>query len=441
MRVRVLLVGSGGREHALGWALRRTRPDLELVSAPGNPGLAELGTVLSIPAEDVPRLVEAARRERVDLVVPGPEAPLTAGLSDALRSEGIPCFGPVARAAALEGSKVFAKELLRACGAPTADFAVARRLSEAARAIERFGAPVVVKVDGLAGGKGVLVAATPEEALAFAARALSGESFGAAGRAIVVEQFLSGEEVSLFYWSNGRDVAPLPAARDYKRLGDGQTGPNTGGMGATAPRRVAPSVASEIEERAVRPVLTELARRGSPYHGILYCGIILCDDGPRVLEFNCRFGDPEAQALLPLADGDLAGAFLAAATSGPLPAWRSRSGCAVSVVLASEGYPDAPRSGREVRGVEAAGRLEGVLVFHGATRREGERLVSSGGRVLTVTGLAARQEEARERAYEALSRIELAGATWRSDIGGAPRVGLALDGRRSPGEGPRWPRG
>jgi phosphoribosylamine--glycine ligase len=412
-----LLVGGGGREHALGWALCRGHAGLELLSAPGNPGLASLGRLLPIAATDVSGLAEAARRERVDLVVAGPEAPLVAGLADRLAHSGVPCFGPLSGAAALEGSKVFAKELLQRVGAPTARHVVARDRADVERAWRSFGGRAVVKVDGLAAGKGVLVAESAEAALAFAARALSGEAFGEAGKVLVVEERLAGRELTLFYWTNGREFSLLPAARDYKRLADGDRGPNTGGMGATAPHALPPPLGDAVAERVVAPVLAALRQRGAPYRGVLYCGIMVTAEGPMVLEFNCRFGDPEAQALLPLAGGDLAASLLAVAREERLPAWAERPGFAASVVLAAPGYPEAPRTGAPIEGVARAEGVEGALVFHAGTRLAGGRLVSAGGRVLAVTGTAAEPREARARAYRALSCLSLAGGQYRTDVG------------------------
>ena len=424
--MRILLIGGGGREHALGWALQRDHPEVTLLVAPGNPGLERLGRALPIAVTDVPALAEAARREQVDLVVAGPEAPLVAGLADRLEGHGIPCFGPGAAAAALEGSKVFAKEVLRACGAPTAPSLVVESESGIGPALERFGDRVVVKADGLAAGKGVLVASSREEADLFARRALSGASVGDAGKRLVFEERLSGDEVSLFYWTNGQDVALLPAARDYKRLADGDRGPNTGGMGATAPHPVPPGLERTVTESVVRPVLDYLAARGAQYRGVLYCGIMRTARGPMVLEFNCRFGDPEAQALLPLAAGHVGQAFLAAARGEPLASWRSRPGAAVAVVLASEGYPEAPRTGRRIFGLEEAATADGVLVFHAGVARQGEELVSAGGRVLTITGVGPTGSEARRHAYDALQRIRLEGAVWRTDVGDAVAAGSPL---------------
>ena len=424
--MRVLLVGSGGREHALGWALARGNAELRLWAAPGNPGLESVATLVPVPAGDAAALAEVARRTPVDLVVAGPEAPLVAGLADRLAEDGIPCFGPTAAAAALEGSKVFAKEMLAACGAPTAAFAVVSTEDELHSALVRFGDRVVVKADGLAAGKGVLVAESQEEALQFGRAALSGSSFGDAGRRLVVEERLLGEEFSLFYWTNGTDVALLPAARDYKRLLTGDRGPNTGGMGATAPHAVPGDLEDLVTERVVRPVLERLASRGTGYRGVLYCGILRTVEGPQVLEFNCRFGDPEAQVLLPLAAGDLSAAFLAAACGEALPAWETRPGAAVSVVLASEGYPAAPVTGRDIAGVEAAAAVDGAVLFHAGTARRGGRLVSAGGRVLCVTGLAPDGEAARRTAYRALGQVRLEGAVWRDDVGASVPAGEPL---------------
>jgi phosphoribosylamine--glycine ligase len=397
--VNVLVVGSGGREHALAWQLGRS-PELgELHAAPGNPGIAGLGTCHPVRADDAETLLDLSRQLGIDLVVVGPEAPLVAGLADELRHAGVAVFGPSAAAARIEGSKSFAKEVMRSAGIPTA------------AELDGPWAPCVVKADGLAAGKGVFVCPTQAEAEAAWARAKE------LGDRVVVEELLEGEEVSVFALSDGAEALGLAPAQDFKRLRDGDEGPNTGGMGSYSP---VPALSAEEVEELVdavhRPVLAELAARGRPYQGLLYAGLMLTADGPRVLEFNCRFGDPETQAILPRLEGDLLPA-LAAAAEGSLTGIELAvsADAAVSVVLASPGYPDAPETGIPLGGIEEA-EADGALVFHAGTARRGEALVSAGGRVLNVTALGATVTEARERAYRAAERIEFPGVHYRRDI-------------------------
>jgi phosphoribosylamine---glycine ligase len=397
--VNVLVVGSGGREHALAWQLGRS-PELdELHAAPGNPGIADLGTCHPVRADDAETLLDLSRQLGIDLVVVGPEAPLVAGLADELRHAGVAVFGPSAAAARIEGSKSFAKEVMRSAGIPTA------------AELDGPWAPCVVKADGLAAGKGVFVC--PTQAVAEAAWARAKEL----GDRVVVEELLEGEEVSVFALCDGAEALGLAPAQDFKRLRDGDEGPNTGGMGSYSP--VPALSAEEVEElmdAVHRPVLAELAARGRPYQGLLYAGLMLTADGPRVLEFNCRFGDPETQAILPRLEGDLLPA-LAAAAEGSLTGIELAvsAGAAVTVVLASPGYPDAPETGIPLGGIEEA-EADGALVFHAGTARRGEALVSAGGRVLNVTALGATVTEARDRAYRAAERIEFPGGHYRRDI-------------------------
>jgi phosphoribosylamine--glycine ligase len=396
----VLVVGSGAREHALVWKLARSPRQPELHAAPGNPGIASLATCHPVAPEDGEALLDLCRERSVELVVVGPEAPLVAGVADVLRHGGVPVFGPGAEAARIEGSKTFAKDVMRAAGVATAP-----RLDEPR-------APCVVKADGLAAGKGVFVCRTQREAEDAWQRA------GALAGGALVEEFLEGEEVSLFAVSDGGEALGLPAVRDAKRLLDGDEGPNTGGMGAYSPVPfLGAAEADALVDEIHRPVLAELARRGTPFFGLLYAGLMLTEDGPRVLEFNCRFGDPETQALVPRLDGDLLDT-LARAAGGDLAGadLAASDEAAVSVVLASAGYPDTPEVGTSISGVEAA-EQRGALVFHAGTAVRDGLLVTAGGRVLTVTATGASLDEARDRAYAAVDEIELPGARFRRDIG------------------------
>jgi phosphoribosylamine---glycine ligase len=406
--MRVLIVGSGGREHALAWRLARDGSSTELHAAPGNPGIAALGTCHPVRAEDGDALLELARALSIDLVVVGPEAPLVAGVADRLRHGGILVFGPTAAAARIEGSKSFAKEVLEAAGVPTA------------RALAEPAAPCVVKADGLAAGKGVFVCRTQEELGAGLAAA------GAVGGPVVVEELLEGEELSVFALCDGRRAIPLAAARDYKRAGDGDTGPNTGGMGAFSPvPGFGPAEVDELVEQIHAPVILELSRRRTPFAGLLYAGLMLTEDGPKVLEFNCRFGDPETQSLLPRIDGDLVSA-LATAAAGDLDgnALEVAPRAAVTVVVAGGEYPERNDSGSEIEGIAAAEDI-GALVFHSGTALRGDRLVTNGGRILGVTGVADQLEGARALAYQGAASITFPGARYRTDVAlpEASRVG------------------
>jgi phosphoribosylamine--glycine ligase len=396
--VKVLLVGSGGREHALAWKLRQS-PDLdELHAAPGNPGIAALGACHPVRADDGEGLLGLAGSLDVDLVVIGPEAPLVAGVADRLRHAGLAVFGPSGAAARIEGSKRFAKEVMRAAGVPTADpMAVAR-------------VPCVVKADGLAAGKGVFVCRTQAELDAGLRAATS------LGGAIVVEEFLEGEEASLFALADGADVMPLAAARDFKQAGDGDTGPNTGGMGCFAPvPGLGRAVLDDLVDRIHRPVVAELAARGAPFVGVLFAGVMLTDDGPRVLEFNCRFGDPEAQTIVPLLEDDLLRTLRAAATGDFDGDCRLSDHAAVTVVLAARDYPAGGDVGSPIEGVDAAAAA-GALVFHGGTALRGDALVTNGGRIVSVTGVGESLGQARDLAYDAAARISFSGARYRRDI-------------------------
>ena len=392
-------MGSGGREHALAWALARSGGVTELHAAPGNPGIAALAVCHPVRAGDPATLVPLAAELGVDLVVVGPELPLVAGLADALRRRGIPVFGPSRAAARIEGSKGFAKDVMESAGVPTAhNLSVARP-------------PCVVKADGLAAGKGVWVCHTQDELDAgLRAAKMLGQPFQ-------VEELLEGPEVSLFALCDGTTAVPLPAAQDYKRIGDGNEGPNTGGMGSYSPvPRLPAAEADELVDEVCRPVLAELVRRGAPFTGVLFAGLMLTADGPRVLEFNCRFGDPETQSLLPLLEGDLLSA-LAAAAAGELRgvALAASERAAVTIVLAAGNYPERGDVGTPISGIEDA-EAAGALVFHAGTALQEGRLVTNGGRILDVTAVGDSLDEARAAAYAAAAHVDFTGVRYRRDI-------------------------
>ena len=404
--MKILIVGSGGREHALAWRLAQDPAVEEIHAAPGNPGIATLGRCHPIRPEDGESLLDLARTLAVDLVVVGPEGPLVAGVADELRHAGIAVFGPGRAAARIEGSKLFAKEVMAAVGVPAAESLAVARL------------PCVIKADGLAAGKGVFVCRTQDELEAGlrAATAFAGP--------LVIEELLEGEEISVFAFSDGRTVLPLPAAQDFKRIGDGDTGPNTGGMGSYSPvPRLRAGELEELVELVHRPVVEELARRGSPFVGVLFAGLMLTESGPKVLEFNCRFGDPETQSLLPRLEGDLAGVLFAAAAGNLTGIELSVSPtAAVTVVLAAGDYPANGDHGAEITGIADAESL-GAFVFHAGTALHGERLVTNGGRILNVTATGPTIAEARTAAYAACDRIAFAGVQRRGDIALAASTG------------------
>ena len=425
--MKILLLGSGGREHALADALSRENTSVELIAAPGNPGIAELARLVSINANDPMEVAALAEQEQVELVVVGPEAPLAAGVVDYLQQRGIPAFGPTMGAAMVETSKADTKALMMDAGIPTAHAETHRVASEAKAAVRsRFGAPVVIKASGLAAGKGVIVCMSEAEAFDAIDRILDDRVFGEAGAECLVESFMTGEELSLFAIADGTDVLPMIGAQDHKRLLDGDEGPNTGGMGAYTPVSLStPSLVDDVTERIFLPTLHALRKRGTPFSGLLYAGLMLTPDGPKVVEFNCRFGDPETQAILPMLTSSLLDPMLAVARGGrignmaPLT-WRS--GASVTTVVASGGYPDSPKTGFPVH-VPSFG--DDVRVFHAGTKRSGSDLVTSGGRVFAVTALADTFAAAQQASRDAASRIEFEGAVYRRDIGWreASRVG------------------
>ena len=418
--MRILVVGSGGREHALCWAIAASPLCDALYAAPGNPGMAELATCVNIGATEIGKLIEFAKTERIDFVVVGPEGPLVAGLVDLLEAEGIAAFGPSAAASALEGSKGFTKDLCAKYGIPTAAY---RRFTEAGPAkdyVREQGAPIVVKADGLAAGKGVTVAFDIETALAAIDEALVGNRFGKAGAELVIEEFLTGEEASIFALVDGQHALLLASAQDHKRVGDGDTGPNTGGMGAYSPAPcVTPEIECQVRDRIIQPTIAAMVQEGKPFKGVLYAGVILTGTGPQLIEFNVRFGDPECQALLPRLKSDLLPALLAA-RDGVLGDFdlRWRDEASVCVVLAAKGYPGEPLKGTEIRGLDLATASDAeVTIFHAGTKRDGERLLAEGGRVLNVVALGRDVAEAQRRAYAAIDRIDWPEGFCRRDIG------------------------
>lgn len=421
--MKVLLLGGGAREHALGWKLARSPLLTGLTSLPGNPGLAELGQVVEgISASDAGAVAAFARQQETDLVVVGPEAPLAAGVVDALLRQGVKAFGPSQSAARLESSKSFAKEIMERAEVPTARAGTFENRQPAVEYLEGQPGPFVVKADGLAAGKGVLVTDDRAEAVSWVDRCLGGD-FGEAGHTIVIEDYLTGPEVSVFALCDGNDAVPLQPARDYKRLGDHGRGPNTGGMGCYSP--VADLPAGLIDwtlDHVMRPVLEQMGSAGSPYQGFLYAGLVLTDEGPQVLEFNCRLGDPETQVVLPRLETDLLAAIVACLNGEAHTldlAWSADA--AVDVVLAAAGYPENPRAGDPITGVDTAVESPGVLVFHAGTTRQMGTLKTNGGRVINVVGTAPTLPEARRRAYAAAERIKFRGKQNRSDIAGVSK--------------------
>jgi phosphoribosylamine--glycine ligase len=420
--MKVLVVGAGGREHALVWRLRQEDPSIEVVAAPGNPGIAELAECVPIGASDIDALITYARQSGIEWTLVGPEAPLAAGIVDAFRATRLSIFGPTRAGAMLETSKAFSKALMADAGVPTARSVTCGNLAEAYAAIGEFGAPVVIKASGLAAGKGVIICETVDEARSAAAAMLKDGLFGKAGDTILVEEFMEGEELSLFVMTDGERFVVLPPAQDHKRLLDRDRGPNTGGMGAYSPLSLVeemPGIIDEILDHVVRPTLAAMRSRGTPFAGLLYVGAMLTSDGPKVVEFNCRFGDPETQAVLPamsLSDSMIDAMFTIARgdkLSGDSRLSASRS--AVTTVLAAPGYPEAPRIGAAI---QIPTIPNDVLVFHAGTKRRNDgALLTAGGRVLTVTGIGSAFDEAQLRSQSFAREIDFAGKQFRADIG------------------------
>ncbi len=417
--MRILVVGSGGREHALAWSIAASSLTDALFAAPGNPGIAEEAECLPIAATDSGAIRALVRERRIDLVVIGPEGPLVEGLADQLAEDGVAVFGPGRSAARLEGSKAFTKSICDSRQIPTAAWKSFDALEPALAHLDAIGAPIVVKADGLAAGKGVIMAETRAEAEEAVRAMLDGGRFGAAGASVVIESWLGGEEASFFALVDGETALPLASAQDHKRVGDGDSGPNTGGMGAYSPAPVVtPEVAGRIMDRIIEPTVAEMAARGCPFKGVLYAGVMIEEGIPRLLEYNVRFGDPECQALMMRLKSDLVPALLATHHGGLRHFdLRWHEDPAMTVVLASKGYPGSVRSGGAIGGIAKADAMEGVKVFHAGTALEQGQLVAAGGRALNVTARGSTLAEARDRAYRAVETIDFPDGFCRSDIG------------------------
>ncbi len=414
----ILLIGSGGREHALAHAIAKSPLLTKLYVAPGNPGTAQIAENVQLDQADHRNIIAFCHRMRIDLVVIGPEAPLVAGLVDDLEQAGFAAFGPSKAAAQLEGSKGFTKDLCREFNIPTGEYARFSAVEPAKAYIRERGAPIVVKADGLAAGKGVIVAMSLNEALD-AVDTIFGGAFGAAGAEVVVEEFLDGEEASFFALCDGERALAFASAQDHKRVGDGDTGPNTGGMGAYSPAPVVTAdICARVMQEIVQPALHGMKARGMPYKGVLFVGLMIGKDGPKLIEFNARFGDPETQVMLPRLDEDIVPLLLACA-KGQLrnEPVKLKDMTALTIVFAARGYPDAPERGSEIRGIEKAQAIQDVIVFHAGTKRDAGVLIANGGRVLNVTALGKDVASAQKRAYEAIAAIEWPGGFYRRDIG------------------------
>lgn len=417
--MKVLVIGGGGREHTLVWKLAQSKSVDKIYCAPGNPGIAQLAECLDLDVNNLEKLALWAKDHKIDLTVVGPEAPLVAGIVDVFKANGLTIFGPSGKAAEIEGSKIFSKELMEKYGVPTAFFKVCDNLADAKAYVEEKGAPIVIKADGLAAGKGVVVAMTKQEALDALDEMMGAHhKFGAAGNKVVIEEFMDGEEASLLCFTDGKTIVPMIAAQDHKRVNDGDQGPNTGGMGAYAP---APVMTPELKQKTIdtilRPVVDAMAREGRPYSGCLYAGLMIKGDSVKVVEFNARFGDPETQVVLPLLDGDLAQIMVACAKgtlSPDMVKWSDKS--AVCVVMASGGYPASYKKGIPITGLKDAEAMADVAVFHAGTKAEDGKILTNGGRVLGVTAMAESIPAAQQKAYDAVEKIHFAGEHYRQDI-------------------------
>jgi len=435
--VNILVIGSGGREHAICWKLRQSPEVKKLYCAPGNAGIESVATTVALKSTDIQGLLKFAVDHSIDLTVVGPEQPLVMGIVDDFQQDGLAIFGPTAAAARLEGSKAFAKEFMNRHGIPTAKHRTftAATIPDAMAFVNELKAPVVVKADGLAAGKGVLICGNRNDALAALHDMIQRKVFGAAGDHVVIEEFLGGEEASMFAVCDGERFTVLASAQDHKRILDGDKGKNTGGMGAYSP---APILTKELQaqviETVIRPTLAGMKSEGTPYRGCLYVGLMIMDDGPRVLEYNCRFGDPETQVVIPLIDGDLAALLHSAARGSLAPdAVSQHPASAVCVVMASHGYPDEYETGKVIRGLDSSDMDKGEVVFHAGTKKEGNTIVTAGGRVLGVTavGYDHELESTIEAAYRLVHRIAFDGAYYRSDIGRKGLMHLSTQGKKS----------
>ena len=416
--MQVLVIGGGGREHTLVWKLAQSKKVTKLYAAPGNPGMKDLAECVDLDIADLDGLADWAEKHAIDLTVVGPEAPLVAGIVDVFKARGLTIFGPSAKAAEIEGSKIFSKELMEKYGVPTAFFKVCDNLADARAFVEEKGAPIVIKADGLAAGKGVVVAMTRDEALAALDEMMGAHKFGRAGNRVVIEEFMEGEEASLLAFTDGKTIVPMLAAQDHNRVNDGDQGPNTGGMGAYCP---APVMTAALKEKTVkevlRPIVDALAKEGRPYSGCLYAGLMIKGDSVKVVEFNARFGDPETQVVLPLLKSDLAEIMVACANGTLTPdlvEWSDKA--AVCVVMASGGYPASYKKGIPITGLKAANVMDDVVVFHAGTREEDGKILTNGGRVLGVTAVADDIPSAQQKAYDAVDKIHFDGAHYRQDI-------------------------
>ena len=416
--MQVLVIGGGGREHTLVWKLAQSKKVTKLYAAPGNPGMKDLAECVDLDIADLDGLADWAEKHAIDLTGVGPEAPLVAGIVDVFKARGLTIFGPSAKAAEIEGSKIFSKELMEKYGVPTAFFKVCDNLADARAFVEEKGAPIVIKADGLAAGKGVVVAMTRDEALAALDEMMGAHKFGSAGNRVVIEEFMEGEEASLLAFTDGKTIVPMLAAQDHKRVNDGDQGPNTGGMGAYCP---APVMTDALKEKTVkevlRPIVDALAKEGRPYSGCLYAGLMIKGDSVKVVEFNARFGDPETQVVLPLLKSDLAEIMVACANGTLTPdlvEWSDKA--AVCVVMASGGYPASYKKGIPITGLKAANAMDDVVVFHAGTREEDGKILTNGGRVLGVTAVADDIPSAQQKAYDAVDKIHFDGAHYRQDI-------------------------
>lgn len=416
--MQVLVIGGGGREHTLVWKLAQSKKVTKLYAAPGNPGMKDLAECVDLDIADLDGLADWAEKHAIDLTVVGPEAPLVAGIVDVFKARGLTIFGPSAKAAEIEGSKIFSKELMEKYGVPTAFFKVCDNLADARAFVEEKGAPIVIKADGLAAGKGVVVAMTKDEALAALDEMMGAHKFGSAGNRVVIEEFMEGEEASLLAFTDGKTIVPMLAAQDHKRVNDGDQGPNTGGMGAYCP---APVMTDALKKKTVkevlRPIVDALAKEGRPYSGCLYAGLMIKGDSVKVVEFNARFGDPETQVVLPLLKSDLAEIMVACANGTLTPdlvEWSDKA--AVCVVMASGGYPASYKKGIPITGLKAANAMDDVVVFHAGTREEDGKILTNGGRVLGVTAVADDIPSAQQKAYDAVDKIHFDGAHYRQDI-------------------------